>query len=623
MRRFQVWLTVGVVAGAVAGPRTVLAQGYGVYEHGTCAMGRAGTGVASPCADGSTIFFNPAGLARMTQQQVSAGITLIKPSGGFENEITGVKTDMKEKVYPVPHLFYQRRLNDRFAAGFGVFAPYGLGTEWPETFEGRFLGYKSVVQAIYLQPTLAVKLTDRISVGGGIDVTHLHVELRQHLDLSTVALPPPAPPGATFANLGIAEGTDFADAQISGNAWNMGANFGIHWQATDQLSFGARYLTRQKIEVTEGTVEFAQLQTGIVLAAGNPFGVPAGTPLDAVLAPRFLEDSLLSAQGGTTSLTLPEQLVLGAAYQLTPKVKLLLDWQRTNWKVFDVLVLNFERAGTRTIVENYQETDGFRLGGEYAWSPTTTFRAGFLTHDAAAPSQTVTPNLPEGKRSRSHPRLWHQDHQLAPDGSRVSVHRSGGPARPDRRRWHAGADHGGQQRLVHLQRTPLRRDLRAGLLTGRPESMKSRFFAASLALILPVLAACHEDESLNPPEAPPVPSGGPLFQTYVAMGNSITAGVQSAGINDSTQTRSYAVLLAEAMGATFNYPRLNMPGCPPPFLNNVTQERVNLPGLPAPTSTTCYLRAGNLTPNNVGVPFARGPSKPSPTWGSRIPGRTP
>jgi len=48
-----------------------------------------------------------------------------------------------------------------------------------------------------------------------------------------------------------------------------------------------------------------------------------------------------------------------------------------------------------------------------------------------------------------------------------------------------------------------------------------------------------------------------------------------------------------------------MPGCPPPFLNNVTQERVKLPGLPAPTGTTCYLRAANLTPNNVGVPFAR------------------
>lgn len=135
--------------------------------------------------------------------------------------------------------------------------------------------------------------------------------------------------------------------------------------------------------------------------------------------------------------------------------------------------------------------------------------------------------------------------------------------------------------------------------------MKSRLIAASLALLLPVLAACYEDESLNPPDAPPVPSGGPLFQRYVAMGNSITAGVQSAGINDSTQSRTYAALLAAAMGTDFVIPRLNMPGCPPPFVNNVTQERVNFPGLPPATGTTCYFRASNFTPNNVAVPFAR------------------
>ncbi|MEP7327134.1 MAG: SGNH/GDSL hydrolase family protein [Gemmatimonadota bacterium] len=135
--------------------------------------------------------------------------------------------------------------------------------------------------------------------------------------------------------------------------------------------------------------------------------------------------------------------------------------------------------------------------------------------------------------------------------------------------------------------------------------MKPRYLAASLALALAILAGCHSDDSLNPPASPPVPSGGAIFQRYVALGNSITAGVQSAGINDSTQARSYALLVAEAMGTSFIYPRLNMPGCPPPFLNNVTQTRVNLPGLPPPDDMTCYLRQSNVTPNNVAVPFAR------------------
>jgi len=362
-------------------------------------MGRGGAAVASPCDDGSAVFFNPAGLAFATGQVLSAGGTLIAPSGQFENDVTGAKSSMNSRVYPVPHLFYQRRINDRFAIGFGLFAPYGLETDWPATFEGRFLGYKSVVQGIYLQPTLAVKLTHRIGIGVGLDITHLKVELRQRLDLSPVALPPPAPPGATFANLGIQPGTDFANADLNGGAWNLGANFGIQFQATDRLSFGARYLTRQKVEITKGTVNFTQVSTGITLAAGNPFGVPAGTSLDDVLAPRFLADSLLGPQNATTAITLPDQLVVGAAYQFTSKLKVLLDYQYVNWKVFKDLQLNFALAGQRTIVESYRHSDGFRLGGEYAWTPTTNFRAGFLTHTAAAPSQTVTPNLPEGPRS--------------------------------------------------------------------------------------------------------------------------------------------------------------------------------------------------------------------------------
>ncbi|MEO8199495.1 MAG: SGNH/GDSL hydrolase family protein [Gemmatimonadota bacterium] len=136
--------------------------------------------------------------------------------------------------------------------------------------------------------------------------------------------------------------------------------------------------------------------------------------------------------------------------------------------------------------------------------------------------------------------------------------------------------------------------------------MKFRTIAASLALILPALAACHSDDSLNPPPAPDVPSGGAMFQRYVSMGNSITAGFQSAGINDSTQSRSYAVLLSKAMGTTFVYPSLNRPGCPPPFINNVTQRRDSLPGIPGPiTGSSCFLRAGNVLPNNVAVPGAR------------------
>ena len=101
--------------------------------------------------------------------------------------------------------------------------------------------------------------------------------------------------------------------------------------------------------------------------------------------------------------------------------------------------------------------------------------------------------------------------------------------------------------------------------------MQLRLLASGLLLALPLLAGCAEDDDLNAPEVAPENS---IFRRYVSMGNSITAGFQSAGINDSTQHLSYAVLIANASGAPFYVPSLQFRGCPAPFVNNVTQTRV-------------------------------------------------
>src|SRR5436309_13977088 len=84
--------------------------------------------------------------------------------------------------------------------------------------------------------------------------------------------------------------------------------------------------------------------------------------------------------------------------------------------------------------------------------------------------------------------------------------------------------------------------------------------AAGISVAL-AAAACHEDDLSSP--AVPHYTGGAMFQRYVPMGNSLTAGWQSRGINDSTQKQSYAVLAAAAIGSPFHYPSRNNPGCPP------------------------------------------------------------
>ena len=131
--------------------------------------------------------------------------------------------------------------------------------------------------------------------------------------------------------------------------------------------------------------------------------------------------------------------------------------------------------------------------------------------------------------------------------------------------------------------------------------------AAAAAAALGAAAGCGDDsvDIVDPPI-----QGGELFRSYVSLGNSITAGYQSGGINDSTQRESYAYLLARQFYgvegiARFRYPSLANPGCPPPITNFQTRTRVA--GTTPSTGTTCLLRDTRLsagTLNNVAVPNA-------------------
>jgi lysophospholipase L1-like esterase len=124
--------------------------------------------------------------------------------------------------------------------------------------------------------------------------------------------------------------------------------------------------------------------------------------------------------------------------------------------------------------------------------------------------------------------------------------------------------------------------------------------SAAFALAGVALSCDHEAAVLGP--APM----NDMFRSYVAIGNSITSGVQSAGINDATQRQSYAFLLAQQMRTRFAYPSLTMPGCEPPIVDWQTGARLSTPAPPIPGST-CSLRNPQLLTdilNNVAVPSA-------------------
>lgn len=128
------------------------------------------------------------------------------------------------------------------------------------------------------------------------------------------------------------------------------------------------------------------------------------------------------------------------------------------------------------------------------------------------------------------------------------------------------------------------------------------------------IAACGDaDRKLLVPNDP---AGGDLLKSYVALGNSITAGWQSGGINDSVQRLSYAAQFAARAGTRFAYPSFtkNYPapfaaitgGCPA-MMGNWRSQNPTDSIIPAASRQPCLLRdASKATDqlNNVGVPFA-------------------
>ncbi|HEY2806855.1 MAG TPA: hypothetical protein VGI92_13430 [Gemmatimonadales bacterium] len=134
----------------------------------------------------------------------------------------------------------------------------------------------------------------------------------------------------------------------------------------------------------------------------------------------------------------------------------------------------------------------------------------------------------------------------------------------------------------------------------------SRLSAVVLAA-LPLLASCSSmftDQTIG---TRGTPAGGAIFTTYSAIGTSIGAGIQSGGINDSTQREAYTYQFAVAQGhipgVDWFYPSFAMPGCPAPLANATTGARVG-----GASAAACATRSSaSIAPfeNNTSIPSIR------------------
>ncbi|CRI65907.1 Membrane protein involved in aromatic hydrocarbon degradation [Thiocapsa sp. KS1] len=330
---------------------TLLAGGIYVPMKGATATGLANVGLTSSARDGSTLFYNPAGMTRLGGTFVEIGIDAINADIAVDNRGSRagtLGTGGQERPYagsrghgdgwiPVPNLFLGTPIMDgRVWMGLAVTAPFGLQLDYGPEWFGRYDSYDNSIQTLDIAPTLAYRINEAWSIGGGIDVQYADAELIS-------ALPDPLNPG------GPTPATD-GRSKLTGDGWDTGFNIGLLYQPSEQTRVGLHYRSGMG-HLLKGSAEVSGLSGPLAAANGR--------------------------SNARTRLDLPDILSLSLTQAVTPQLTLMGEVQWFGWDALEEIRVRFAN-GTPDLVrpQGFENTFTVGLAAEYALDSRWTLRGG-------------------------------------------------------------------------------------------------------------------------------------------------------------------------------------------------------------------------------------------------------
>jgi long-chain fatty acid transport protein len=348
------------------------AAGFAIDNQGARAMGFEGAYVAQ-AADPSAIFYNAAGIAFLKRKQlyITGGV------GSYNTDFTGegpypaagTKETTTSPFTVLPSFYYTQPVSETVTIGLGVNRPYGYRAKWenPDTFTGRYICVECSVSSFVVNPTVAWRVRDRLSLGFGLDIRFAHFDLSRRL----VADPSPFPTPKDVAELKIDSESDT----------ELGFNVGLLAMPSESVSIGLAY--RHKVKADFGaTGTFTQIPTG---DAGVDAAVKAALP---------------TPQPAIVSFNFPANFAVGLAVKKGYwTIEGDLVW--TFWSTFDSVEVRLPGAARYdvTLAQNYENTWQGRIGVEYLLSDTWAIRGGYAYDHGPQPTSTVSPFLHDSNRN--------------------------------------------------------------------------------------------------------------------------------------------------------------------------------------------------------------------------------
>jgi long-chain fatty acid transport protein len=362
------------------------AAGFALNEMSAGAIGTAFAGVAATAEDASTIFYNPAGLARMSGRQFLAVGSGVKPAVQFSNAgstsaartpATGGDGGDAGGWSFVPALFYAADLTPALRWGIAFQSPFGLKTSYDEGWAGRYQALKSELKTYNFNPTLSYKLNETWSLGAGVSAEYADVELSRAIDFGSACVGSLG--AANCARAGVLPQRADGRVKLDGSDWAFGFNLGVLYAPTPGSRIGVAYRSRMLHTLSGGNANYQK-----------PATLPA-----ALAASRSFSDTGISAD-----LDLPDTLNLSGYMDITPKWALMADINWTNWSRFKELRVHFDNGAPDSVLrEDWQNTMRFGIGAHYRYNEAWKLRAGYSYEQSPVKDGSLrTASVPDASR---------------------------------------------------------------------------------------------------------------------------------------------------------------------------------------------------------------------------------
>lgn len=330
-------LMIGVVCAGVMASQ-VHASGFRIPEVSVAGLAMSNALVANPLELGA-LPYNPAAMSFHDGTHVMGGLVFVDHALDA-TPVGGAGTVAGDSgsVVAIPNFYVTGQIAPQWSVGLGVNAPFGLSTDWPaSTF-----------------PTLSAPATQAAHPAQSkVEMVNINPNVSYKIN----------------ANTSVAVGMDYyhvkkvkLDTQlvvISGDGHDLGWNAAV-MHVTGPWSFGASYRSAVTVPI-KGSVNTA---------------------------------------AATTDLGLPWMLQLGARYQMTDKLGIEFDFERTGWKKFNQIIVKSAASGATLVTSTnaWDDANAFRLGASYDLTTQTQLRAGYARDLTGQGDEHFTVRVPDADR---------------------------------------------------------------------------------------------------------------------------------------------------------------------------------------------------------------------------------